>query len=50
MGTVVAMLELLSVAMGTLLGLYALWVLLTRETDPLFSQRYMPQQDHPPLR
>jgi hypothetical protein len=49
-GTVVAILELLSFPIGTMVGLYALWVLLTRETDPLFSRRYAPPRDYPPLK
>ena len=39
-GTVVAIIELLNVPVGTILGIYALWVLLSVETDPLFSPRF----------
>lgn len=38
-GTVIAILELLNFPIGTVLGVYALWVLLSPETDPLFSPR-----------
>lgn len=39
-GTVVAILELLNFPLGTLLGVYALWVLMSAEADPLFSPRF----------
>ncbi|HEV2688516.1 MAG TPA: hypothetical protein VGV35_08170 [Bryobacteraceae bacterium] len=39
-GTVVAILELLNFPLGTALGVYALWILLSPETDPLFSPRF----------
>ena len=39
-GTVIAILELLNFPIGTALGIYALWVLLATETDPLFSPRF----------
>ena len=39
-GTVIAILELLIFPLGTVLGVYALWVLLSAETDPLFSPRF----------
>jgi hypothetical protein len=38
--TIVAILELLNFPVGTALGIYALWVLLSPETDPLFSPRF----------
>jgi hypothetical protein len=39
-GTVIAILELLNFPLGTVLGIYTLWVLLSPETDPLFSPRF----------
>ena len=39
-GTVIAIVELLNFPLGTVLGVYALWVLLSPETDPLFSPRF----------
>ncbi len=39
-GTVIAILELLIFPLGTGLGIYALWVLLSPEADPLFSPRF----------
>ncbi len=39
-GTVIAIVELLNFPLGTALGVYALWVLLSPETDPLFSPRF----------
>ncbi len=39
-GMVIAILELLNFPVGTVLGGYTLWVLLTPETDPLFTRRY----------
>jgi hypothetical protein len=39
-GTVIAILEILNFPLGTLIGIYALWVLLSPETDPLFSPRF----------
>jgi hypothetical protein len=39
-GTVIAIIELLNFPVGTVLGVYALWVLLSPETDPLFSPRF----------
>lgn len=38
--TIIAILELLNFPIGTALGIYALWVLLSPETDPLFSPRF----------
>jgi hypothetical protein len=40
MATIIAILELLNFPLGTALGIYALWVLLSAETDPLFSPRF----------
>jgi len=39
-GTVMAILELLNIPIGTAIGIYALWVLISPETDPLFSPRF----------
>lgn len=39
-GTVISIIELLNFPIGTVLGIYALWVLLSPETDPLFSPRF----------
>jgi hypothetical protein len=39
-GTVVAIIEILSFPLGTLLGAYSLWVLMSSDTDPLFSPRF----------
>ena len=39
-GTVISIFELLNFPVGTMLGVYALWVLLSPETDPLFSPRF----------
>ncbi|HTA72119.1 MAG TPA: hypothetical protein VK776_27740 [Bryobacteraceae bacterium] len=39
-GTVIAIIELLNFPLGTVLGVYALWVLMSPETDPLFSPRF----------
>ena len=39
-GTVVAIIQLLNFPVGTLLGLYALWIFLSEEADPLFNPRF----------
>jgi hypothetical protein len=39
-GTVIAILELMNFPIGTVIGIYALWVLLSADTDPLFSPRF----------
>jgi len=39
-GTVIAILELMNFPFGTVIGIYALWVLLSEDTDPLFSPRF----------
>ena len=36
-GIVLAVLHLINIPFGTVLGIYALWVLLSKETEPLFS-------------
>jgi len=38
--TIIAILQLLNFPIGTALGIYALWVLLSPEADPLFSPRF----------
>jgi hypothetical protein len=38
--TVLAIVDLLNFPLGTVLGIYALWVLLSPETDPLFNPRF----------
>ena len=40
-GTVIAILEILIFPVGTVLGVYSLWVLMSEETDPLFSPRFI---------
>ncbi len=40
LATIVAILQLLNFPLGTALGIYALWVLLSAEADPLFSPRF----------
>ena len=40
MATIIAILQLLNFPLGTALGMYALWVLLSAEADPLFSPRF----------
>jgi hypothetical protein len=40
LGTIVAILELLNFPLGTALGLYALWILLSPETDRLLTPRF----------
>jgi len=39
-GTVIAILELMNFPIGTVIGIYALWVLMSADTDPLFSPRF----------
>jgi hypothetical protein len=39
-GTIIAILELLNFPIGTALGIYALWVLMSPEADPLFNPRF----------
>jgi|SRR3954462_7868217 hypothetical protein len=41
LGIVLAVLQLINIPFGTVLGIYALWVLLSKETEPLFSPRVM---------
>jgi hypothetical protein len=36
-GIVLGVLHLINIPFGTLIGVYALWVLLSKETEPLFS-------------
>ena len=43
LGIVLSALNLLNVPFGTLLGLYGLWVLLSRDTEPLFNSGGIPQ-------
>jgi hypothetical protein len=42
MGTIIAILELLNFPIGTALGIYALWILMSPETDQLFTPRFKP--------
>jgi len=37
MGIVLGVLQLLNFPIGTILGVYALWVLLSKQTEPLFT-------------
>ena len=39
-GTILAVFSLLHFPAGTLVGVYAFWVLLSPETDPLFNPRF----------
>ena len=39
-GTVIAILEILNFPLGTAFAIYALWVLMSPETDPLFTRRF----------
>jgi hypothetical protein len=39
-GTVIAILELMNFPIGTGIGLYALWVLMSADTDTFFSPRF----------
>ena len=38
--TIIAIFELLNFPLGTAMGVYALWVLMSAETDPLFNPRF----------
>ena len=38
--TIIAIFELLNFPIGTAMGVYALWVLMSAETDPLFNPRF----------
>jgi hypothetical protein len=40
LGTIVAILELLNFPLGTAMGVYALWVLMSPETDRLLTPRF----------
>jgi hypothetical protein len=40
LGTVIAILELMNFPIGTVIGIYALWVLMSSDVDPLFSPRF----------
>lgn len=40
LATIIAILQLLNFPLGTALGIYALWILLSAEADPLFSPRF----------
>jgi hypothetical protein len=39
-GTIIAILELLNFPIGTALGVYALWILMSPEADQLFTPRF----------
>ncbi|HLJ47525.1 MAG TPA: hypothetical protein VKU01_16030 [Bryobacteraceae bacterium] len=39
-GTVLSVLQLLNIPVGTVIGLYGLWVLLSTETDMFFEPRF----------
>jgi hypothetical protein len=41
-GIVLAVLQLINFPFGTVVGIYALWVLLSRATEPLFSSPALP--------
>ena len=40
LGTVISVLELINIPVGTVVGLYGLWVLLSVETDMFFEPRF----------
>jgi hypothetical protein len=40
LGAIIAILELLNFPIGTVFGVYALWVLMSPEADRLFSPRF----------
>lgn len=40
LGTIIAILELLNLPIGTALGIYALWILMSPEADQLFTPRF----------
>ena len=40
-GTVLSIFNLVNLPLGTIAGLYGLWVLMSQETDPLFSPRFL---------
>jgi hypothetical protein len=39
-GTVLSIFNLVNLPLGTIAGVYGLWVLMSQETDPLFSPRF----------
>jgi len=41
-GIVLAVLNLIQIPFGTIVGIYALWVLLSKETEPLFTPALPP--------
>jgi hypothetical protein len=40
-GTVLSIFNLVNLPIGTTAGVYGLWVLMSQETDPLFSPRFL---------
>ena len=40
-GTVLSIFNLVNLPLGTVAGVYGLWVLMSQETDPLFSPRFL---------
>jgi hypothetical protein len=40
-GTVLSIFNLGNLPLGTIAGVYGLWVLMSQETDPLFSPRFL---------
>ena len=40
-GTVLSIFNLANLPLGTVAGVYGLWVLMSQETDPLFSPRFL---------
>jgi hypothetical protein len=40
-GTVLSIFNLVNLPLGTIAGVYGLWVLMSQETDPLFSPRFL---------
>ena len=40
-GTVLSIFNLANLPLGTIAGVYGLWVLMSQETDPLFSPRFL---------
>jgi hypothetical protein len=41
-GIILSAIHLINVPFGTALGIYGLWVLLNRDTEPLFARPYVP--------
>ena len=44
--TILSVIDLVNVPIGTIIGVYGLWVTLSAETDPLFQRQAPPQWGH----